>query len=328
VPHEDKKADADLDLGTTEIHIDEQGNIKTSQELAHAASPPKPEPLSEMPAMPEEPAPSAPPPLPVTASVPLTADIPPPPLPSTPVTPLSSVPETPAPAAAPPAPAQPSSDLPPLPPIETPPHIQLDHPAAGPDASAQPAGGHAFIGNTAQPADINPMAAAGQPDWAAPYNLSPMDPLNNASSSTSSEFGSTPVTHSPEEASGNFSQGHAMQEPSDLTAAPVDDARSAVASAIAAAPFDPAFSAPVQALNAQPIAEQPLHPENAPSAPPMPQMPNSDTPMLVLPSDNASSVTASQPIATQSDTAPNTAPPPVPPPLVTNGAVIPTPPQQ
>jgi hypothetical protein len=110
---------------------------------------------------------------------------------------------------------------------------------------------------------------------------------------------------------------------------PVNNARSAVENAYSATPFNPAGQ-PVQSLNAQPISSQPIHQEAPPAPISMPQMPNSDTPMLVLPTDNNSSVTATQPIATQLPTE-NTmpAPPPVPPPLMTgNGGVIPNQPQQ
>jgi hypothetical protein len=215
-----------------------------------------------------------------------------------------------------------------LPPEEPLPHVKLYHPAAGTAGPSEPLDKHAFVGNTAQPGSLNSLTTDGQPDWAAPYGLVPQDPMSESGASTS-EFGSAPVTRAPEEASGNFSQGHIMQPPADITTAPVDNARDAVASAIAAAPFDPAFGAPVQSLNAQPLNAQPLHPQDAPTAPPLPAMQNSDTPMLVLPTDNASSVTATQPIATQDNPAQTTVPPPVPPPLMAApGAIIPTPPRQ
>ena len=218
-------------------------------------------------------------------------------------------------------------------------------PVVPPPAPAVHEGHHAFIGNTAQPAGIgipftSPSGSA-QPDWAAPYDLIPMDPLNNASSSTSSEFGSTPVSVAPETAQNNFGQGHAISAPPELAgqagpsvAPAVDTARSAVEQAISAAPFDPAFGAPVQALNAQPLSPQPIHNEAPPTELNLPPMKTSDTPMLVLPTDGGNSVTATQPIATQ---APNNfvsgvappAPPPVPPPLMAApGAVIPNLPPQ
>jgi hypothetical protein len=165
-----------------------------------------------------------------------------------------------------------------------------------------------------------------------------MDPLAQAGASTS-EFGSTPVGKAPEQSADNFSQVKAINPPADFTSkpqpitVPVDEARSAVEQAIAAAPFDPAFGGAVQALNAQPLNRGPIHAE----APPvdvngLPPLQSSDTPMLVLPSDNQSSVTATQPIATQpgtpQDSVSGVAPPPVPPPLnVAPGGVVPPPPQ-
>jgi len=153
-----------------------------------------------------------------------------------------------------------------------------------------------------------------------------MDPLAQAGAG-SSEFGSAPVGVNPEASATNFSQGHQVtppgaqaSQPAPLPAGPVDNARSAVDQAIAAAPFDPAFGAPVQALNAQPLPA-PVHQDPQPPAPqPLPQLEHSDTPMLVLPSDNPNSLAATQPIATQSNesisgVAPP-APPSVPPPLM------------
>jgi hypothetical protein len=152
--------------------------------------------------------------------------------------------------------------------------------------------------------------------------------MSQAGASTS-EFGSTPAALNPEASAANFGQGHQISPPSAQQAAQpslnptVDTARSAVEQAIAATPFDPSFGQPVQSLNAQPLG-QPIHEEAQPAPPPaapqpMPQLEHSDTPMLVLPSDNSNSMSATQPIATQqnpsvSGVAPP-APPAVPPPL-------------
>ncbi len=337
VPHDDKKTgETHVELGTTEIHIDEQGNIKTNDEQAMApfetAEPEKSEQLHETEPsnQPEPPAIDTAKALPVTASLPLTPDIPEP-LPAPPQPQAAPEPQTPPPPQ-PPELSLPSQGPPPQPSqvhgyaTAPEPEPKLPPPAVVPEVS--PDGNHAFVGTTAQPAGFNPFAstAAHQPDWAAPYDLVPMDPLNNASSSTSSEFGSTPVTKDPEGTQGNFSQGHAVQPKTD--AQPVDSARNAVASAIAGAPFDPAFSAPVQSLNSQPLENAPLHPDNPPTAPVMPAMQNSDTPMLVLPTDNSSSLAATQPIATQPEASTQAPPPPpLPPPLMAApGAVIPNPP--
>jgi hypothetical protein len=223
----------------------------------------------------------------------------------------------------PPAAPAPQMTLPPVVPPPRP-EVSEDH--------------HSFIGNTAQPNGIGlPPSSSGQPEWAAPYDLIPMDPLNNASSSTVSEFGSTPVAVNPEAVQNNFGQGHAVAVPGTPPAQPapaVNNARSAVEQAISAAPFDPAFEPPVQALNAQPLGQTPIHTEAPPAELNLPPMKTSDTPMLVLPTDGSNSVTATQPIATQtpqndyvSGVAPP-APPPVPPPLMTGlGAVVPNFPQ-
>jgi hypothetical protein len=202
--------------------------------------------------------------------------------------------------------------------------------------SLEPENHHAFLGSTAQPPGVGltfSSTSPSQPDWAAPYDLVPMDPLAQAGASTS-EFGSTPVTSSPEISQNNFSQAKSIApppgftgQPEPLPAVPVDAARSAVEQAIAAAPFDPAFGAPVQALNAQPLGNQQIHTE-APTAPTnLPPLPSSDTPMMVLPSDGSNSITATQPIANQPPPAQSVsgvAPPPMPPPLqVAPGAVVP-----
>ena len=189
---------------------------------------------------------------------------------------------------------------------------------------------HSYLGPTAVP---SPGANSGQPDWAAPYDLVPMDPFNQVDG-INEDMPSGRAMPAP---SSIAQLDHNVDEIGVTTSTPVpqqpftptvDKARSAVESAIAAAPFDPAFSPPVTALNAQPL-------ELAPSAestvaPAVPPMVNSDTPMLVLPTDNSSPLSATQPVAAPSmPSAPinNIAPPPVPPPLtIVPGVVVPTPP--
>lgn len=318
VPKEEKgKEKTDIELGTTEIHIDEQGNLHTNdalptdanQPLAQAPAEPSEQPMPEeaeadKPAEPSLPAVAPPPPPP--PPLPLQSTSPPPPPPPPPIIP------TPMPA----APPSPEPDtLPPPPPI--------------PAAPVPPISGHAFIGNTAQPSNISGFPNTGQPDWAAPYDLVPMDPLRDVGAS-SSEFGSTPVSKEPERSQDNFSQGHAVQPPSEPipVSTPVDSARSAVESALASAPFDPAFNPPVQSLNTQSFNNNaPLHATEAPPvAPNVPPMSSSDTPMLVLPTGAQPQLGVSP--VPQAAMAPS-APPPMPPPLVAGpGAVVPTPPQQ
>ncbi|HVS79139.1 MAG TPA: hypothetical protein VHD84_02540 [Candidatus Saccharimonadales bacterium] len=264
VPHDEgkKKENTNVELGTTEIHIDEQGNLMTDQQLRFDAQQQAKAEAENQPAAP--PAPAAP-----------TVSAPPP-------------------------------QTTPAPPQAPPPEAEL----------SEPENRHAFLGTTAQPqmpGSPFPAANPGQPDWAAPYDLVPMDPMRQAGTG-SSEFGSTPVGVNPEASRDNFSQGHGIAtpeeapiQPTPVSSVPVDQARSAVEQAIAAVP-----------------ATSPA-PEATP-APTAPIAPASDTPMLVLPSDSSSSVTATQPIATQTPAAPasQVAPPPVPPPLnVAPGAVVP-----
>ncbi|HET6864252.1 MAG TPA: hypothetical protein VFH37_03605 [Candidatus Saccharimonadales bacterium] len=334
VPHDDKKkAPAPGPQDMTEIHIDDKGNLITEDEIQLNKSEPKAE---DKPAAP----PPAAEPLPLPPHEPEEAPAPPPPPPPQP--------EIPQPAPAPPP--APELTLPPAEPSGPPPEIsharasntaapqpELKLPPATPPPPVAPAGHHAFIGNTAQPAGIGmafSSSSPSQPDWASPYDLVPMDPLAQAGASTS-EFGSTAAAVNPEESQNNFSQGHAINPPAGFSSEPtpmpmpVDQARSAVEQAIASAPFDPATGGAIQALNAIPLGSQQIHTE----APPadtnnIPAMSSSDTPMLVLPSDNQTSVTATQPIATQ-DAVSGVAPPPVPPPInVAPGAVVPNPTQR
>ena len=295
VPHDDgkKKDKADVELGTTEIHIDEQGNLLTDQEIKLNA----PAAVQQPPPLPPPPPPPIPEPQPA-----------PPPAEPAPLPPPLPPPVEPVPLPVPP----PAPTLPPLPP-----------PASAPPP-VEPENHHAFLGSTAQPPGVGmafSSTSPSQPDWASPYDLVPMDPLAQAGASAS-EFGSTAASANPETTQGNFSQGHGINPPAGFTgkpeplpAPPVDEARSAVEQAIAAAPFDPAFGAPVQALNAQPLGRQQIHSEAPPAEANLPPLPSSDTPMLVLPSDNNSSVTATQPIATQTPPAQQpvsgVAPPPV-----------------
>lgn len=269
VPKDDKPGGkTDIELGTTEIHIDEQGNIRTQDELRNKPA----EPIA-----PAEPL-ITPVELPVKQEEPKAPDLTPakPSEPTLPITPLTN-----------PRPAE---------------------PAASP---------HAFMGATAQPAgsdtDIPFSATSGQPDWAAPYEMVPLDPMAGADNGAAS---SAPWTST---------QGQSVQPPpASVTPVnmPVDSARSAVESALSKAPFDPAFN-PVDSLNAQPLPS-PLPPPPAPAAP-------GDTPALTLPLNGSGPISATPPplppLAPQDNNP--AAPPPIPPPLVAgNGAIIPTPPQE
>jgi hypothetical protein len=280
VPREEnKKGKTDIDLGTTEIHIDEEGNIRTQDTLLH----------QEMPALkPEVPA--------LNYEAPaLNQEVP-----------AAAAYQDPAPA--------------PEPPIPPPPVIPQPLQPAAPPAEP-PAKNHAFMGNSAQPGGLNvPFPDTGQPDWAAPYDLVPMDPLRD-----DSETPQSPGTPTPDAAL-TSPQGHTVQPPGSTQVtpigSPVDSARNAVESALAQAPFDPAFSPPVDALHAQPLDEA-LHVQ---PAIPSPVKAAGDTPVLALPINGSVPVSAipPPPFSPPPPAGSQAAPPPMPPPLMAApGAVIP-----
>jgi hypothetical protein len=282
VPHDNKPENQDVELGTTEIRIDEQGNLITSDQMAdtakqeHAIQEPAPEPMVPEPPAPEPPAPVPPEPEQATPSI----------------TPLP-----------PPQPVPP----PPIPTIKAETKPKLDEPESN----------HAFIGSTAQPPGMNiPFSAStDQPDWAAPYDLVPMDPLREA--------GGTPAEAS---ALTSSSYGHTVQPPLNVQPVDgsVDNARSAVASAFGSAPSDQTILPPEPMPSPAPASVEPLLPPHTlpvPTGPP-------DTPVFTLPIGD-SPAPAPQPAPTPVPDSPEMpAPPPMPPPLVTApGAVIPNPPQ-
>jgi hypothetical protein len=276
VPKDDKTGGkTDIELGTTEIHIDEQGNIRTQDELRSK---------SAEPTVPTEP-------LITPVALPVKEEV-------------SEEPHL--------QPAKPSEPASPLAPLSPPLPAE---PAASP---------HAFMGATAQPGqsdtDIPFSATSGQPDWAAPYEMVPLDPMAGADNGAAA---SAPWTST---------QGHSVQPPSSSVTPvnmPVDSARSAVESALSKAPFDPAFNPPVQSLHTQSFNNnEPLHGTEARDAVPsnLPPLPSSDTPMLVLPTGGNGPVGATPPPQPPPMPA---APPPMPPPLVAGpGAIVPTPPKQ
>jgi hypothetical protein len=275
VPHDDKPGEkTDVDLGTTEIRIDEEGNLLTDEQLKEAAQ-------QQVLATPPPPPPPAPPPPPIPVE--------PPPIPS-------------------PAKATPAPDI-----TQSEPELAKEGPADdGTHPTKEPENRHTYMKSNQSGSTIPFSAATGQPEWAAPYEMVPMDPLNDTGAS-SSEFGSSPASGDPDASIDNFSAVKTVQPPSDTSprVTPVDSARSAVQSALAGAPYDPAFDPPVQSLNAQPLPE-PSHPEASP---------NGGTPVLNLPFGNG---TPLSPPSTD-----GAAPPPVPPPLMAGpGAVVPTPPPQ
>jgi hypothetical protein len=178
---------------------------------------------------------------------------------------------------------------------------------------AEPDNPHAYL-------NPNP-APAGQPDWAAPYDLVSMDAASQPSYDNEDLPSGNPPPPVASAAEYSVNElGRNVATPGQALPASVDNARTAVESAIASAPFDPAFDGPIASLNAQPlgqVAQEPMTPVAA--------GPVSDTPALVLPADNSSPVTATQSIMSSE----SIAPPPVPPPLmVGSGVMIPNQPQE
>lgn len=289
VPHAgDPGGNGDIELGETEIHIDEQGNLHTADDLGLAQSGEGMRP--EEPQAPALVQMAAPNPAPSAEPEPESG-------------PGFTLPET----ELPPAPE------PELPPKQEVPQIKVDPKPltpVPPPVSMLPTttladSHHSFMGMPPAP---------GQPDWAMPYDLTPMDPLREAGAGP-------PPPPAPRD---EVAHAHDVQPPGEL-AGNVDVARSAVESAYSVTPFDAAAAGPVQALNAQPVELQP-------PSPPPPAGQSTDTPMLVLPTDGTGPVSATPPptsppeITLESNSA---APPPVPPPLVAgSGIVIPPPPRQ
>lgn len=226
---------------------------------------------------------------------------------------------------------QPASPPPPNP-IQppSPPSAVLPQTSPRPPSSSEHH--HAYLDPLGQPAATN--GSGNQPNWAAPYDLVPMDSANqtdpvneNAPSGRPSPAPSTQDVQTSVDEIG-------VTQPVPMHAAPLspalDNARQAVNSAIAEAPFDPAFAPPQAALNSRPVnLESP-----AMESSDVPALPSSDTPMLVLPTPNGGQTpVVPQQSIVQTSLPPSgdiqpAAPPPVPPPLMTgNGAMIPNTPQ-
>lgn len=231
-------------------------------------------------------------------------------------------------------PAAQAEALPALPPQAPAPQI-IKEEQLQPLGAAAPAPSHAYMSPPASPGAAA-MQSTGQPEWAAPYDLVPMDPFSEGGLDEDSPSGRpmTPPHDQPSENSVDeigVGKSVAVTPPNvSPVTSPVNNARSAVENALASAPFDPSFAPPVQSLNAQPLPNpQPIPVEQPPAPPQMPPMAHSDTPMFVLP-NNAG--TAQEPQNQQPQLIPEVAPaapPPVPPPLMTApGAVVSTPSQQ
>lgn len=257
----------EVDINPNEILIDPEGNFKRIAEMAaqkamdekegkkqadEALTPTTPSVIQvakagEEPPVPE-PQPIAPPPPPATPPPP-PAPVPPPPFeppPPPPVTP-DNLPTTPI----------------ELPPIKPPPEPS----GAGPGAHMP--GSHTLLSplNGANgPLMEAPFTANTEPEWKQAAGASAIDPLG-AQASRDGMVSHAPDVRPPSEQMPAASGSH------------VDQARSAVESALSAAPYVP-DSSPVQSLNSLPLADlhggqpevyQPAPPDlNQPAPPPVP----------------------------------------------------------
>jgi len=331
VSHETaKKDDPEVEIGPNEIRIDEQGNLKTQQDLkAEVDKLKKLRGEQELPSLPP------PPPPPTNAQTPPLAQptSPPPPLPPPPPPPLPSIAQT------PPTPEAPLPRLPepggplvaPEPTIVAPsgymptPGLARAEFGSIPTVNPIPGEHHLLDPTGHQPALGAPFTANTEPEWHDPYNTLPIDPLSG-SGGAEGLFGHASGMQPPPMPQAQQPQPPVPAQPSQPIAGNLDSARNAVANAYSAAPFNPAF-APVSSLNAQPLSLD-LHPGTPPPPAPVwqptpPEPAANGTPSLALP--NGVSATAST-----SDLL-GPAPPPVPPPLplASNpGAMLPNPPTQ
>jgi len=331
VSHEaDKKDDPEVEVNPNEIRIDEQGNLKTTDDVKAEVE--KLRKLRAKEGVPM-PAPAPPPPPPVAK--------PSPPPPQTP-------PAPPAPEAPLPPVVGPVSQIAPEPTIISPtgymPTLGPARTDILPSASPVPGVHHLLDPMTQQPAFAAPFTANSEPEWHNPYNAVSIDPLASQTGVEGVVGGHAhavqPPGAPPPPAGGSAAPPiPAQPAPPPLPVAPpapapvqsgnVDSARSAVENALAQAPYNPALN-PVTGLNAQPL-DVDLHPEAPPPPPPAWQPPppapaappaGGVTPSLALPTNGAVS-------ASTADLMAPPPPPPVPPPLplASNpGAVVPTPP--
>ncbi len=360
VSHEPTKPDGpEIDVNPNEIHIDEQGNLKTPEEINAEV-----EKLKKM----REAATAPPPPPPVPAVL----DVPPPPQPVAP-------PPSPQPLA-PPPPPQPFAPLPTYPVVTqalptgevpvtamTEPVVVRPSPSQMSEASSFP-GPHTLLDPTDhQPALGAPFTANTEPEWVDPFNTTSIDPLGGGSRQGSGFFGHTdpiqppstpqvgpamtgppptlaamesPVAQAPMPAmppmpSYQMPQsalpptpdqvkplvGGVLPVPSDTPpVANVDVARNAVENALNSAPFDPAYAPPVTSLNANPVNLD-LHVPPTTTAMGSTAAVPGVTPSLPLP-DMISPMPPAGPLA--NDMLPP-APPSVPPPISPSpGVVIPS----
>jgi hypothetical protein len=288
VPHDDEKKpeETTVELGTTEIHIDEHGNLQTATDQAAAVPAPTP----------PQPAPEPISPLPTT---PLETTLPP--LPTPPELTLPPL------APAPPPLGIETPELPPLPPL--PPLPSLTPTADEPH--------HELMSSTPFSTPAPNPTQEDQPNWSTPYNLSPMDPFNGGPQDPGEMhepkdlvFQGKNVTPPPDMTAGNLGQARDAVA-SALTSAPFDPLTAGPIQALNAQPMDQQplhtdITPSITPLPAQPGATPSLVLPTAPNQPVATTPVEMHTPPPLPPPDMA-------------------APPPVPPPLVAApGVVIPT----
>jgi hypothetical protein len=305
VAHEASELDSpEVEIDSTEIHIDKQGNIKEVEEKAKQDKVKQDAQAATLPLPAVAPPPVAPPPpIPPSSSLSLP-----------PMAPESqNVPVEPPPADLPasntgslapaPLPGPPPTPLPPIPSLTTPGPMD---PQPTPPPPSENANQHAFLDPTHSPVpgsqNLNSQPAADSNNSGTPGDgffvghdrviQPPQDhhtPLNQLLANENAGM-AAPGANQTVVGSTNPMSTSPMPPPQPVNSGPpvnVDNARSAVENAYAAAPFDPSLN-PVAALNAQPgpdlhAAPQPPPPAQQPAAvPPPPPMP---PPIPPLPTD-------------------------------------------
>ena len=226
VSHGQSKSDGpEIEIAPNEIHIDEQGNLKTAADLKMEKEKHKqpPSPAPEPPVSPPVPTePPLPPPAPIA---------PPPPPPPPPIPPMPEPSPPPISSSAAPGVSKPLEDG----------HIPAPHDLLNPAHHA--------------PVMSAPFTANTQPEWRDQDNAPPIDPLSSTAGSDGL-FGHSPVVKPPQDMPNVFA-GVGERPPAPPPGNPsVDNARSAVEAARAGAP-DQSIQ-PVEALNASPLGPE-LH---------------------------------------------------------------------
>jgi hypothetical protein len=185
VSHEPEKPDSpEVDIDPNEIHIDDQGNLKTPEEIKAE--------VDKLKAMRDAAAP--PPPPPPAPTVPAIIDVPPPAMPEPPPPP----PPPPMPEPPPPMP----EPLPPLPPMpqETPVTAMTEPIVVAPSPLPQTPlpGPHTLLDPTDhQPALSAPFTANTEPEWVDNFNTVAMDPLGGGSHQGDGFFNHSPTIAPP-----------------------------------------------------------------------------------------------------------------------------------